>query len=369
VSDLAALIDAFLNDCRARSISPWTVATYAHVLGTYAAFLGDREPSRPLLRAYLHHRADRGVIASTRAKELTVLKSFHRWTKRVHGLPDIAADIPYPRLPQRLPETLSVEEAIALCEAAPLGSAQRALVEFLYATGARIREALALRWSDLDLDGKWARLHGKGNKERTVPFGEPCRAALLAWRSERQLVVGPRVRGSVVQLPREGRWVGTVTCRDGRRKFFTGQTREEAAARLAAFIEAARRDGGRLPAPSEPVWVSRGTKAVSYDTAHRWVRDLGRAVLGRDVHPHLLRHACATHLADAGADLRVIQHILGHESADTTAIYLSVSGQQLRDSYGEVQDRIQGARSADATPPEPLERMPWRRSAAGAGAD
>ncbi|MGE0542263.1 MAG: tyrosine-type recombinase/integrase [Dehalococcoidia bacterium] len=332
--NLDELIVQFLDYCRARNLSPRTIEMYRYVLTQWAAHVGAAEPSRAGVRSFLHERA--ALKASTRQTYLAALRAFSKWARTEHGLPDWAGTVTAPQVPKLLPKHLSVEDVTVLCEAAPLGTPQRALVEFLYATGARVSEAVGLRWDDLELTDKWARVRGKGNKERVVPFGEPAREALLAWQT------APYGRSRVttdIQQDARGTWVARVKQRrQGRPKTFRGPTREAVAASMAVYL---RETGGY-------VWPNAKGQPIGRLTAYRWTAEIGQAALGRDVYPHLLRHSMATHMQDRGADIRVIQHILGHEDAATTARYAHVVAAQVRENYRDVQGGLQEAREARA---------------------
>ncbi|WP_153398939.1 tyrosine recombinase, partial [Ornithinicoccus halotolerans] len=201
-----------------------------------------------------------------------------------------------PPPPRRLPKALSLDQVEALLQAAALGDTptalrDRALLEVLYGTGARVSEAVGLDLDDVDLPpgerGGVARLLGKGRKERLVPVGGYAREALEAWL----------VRGRP-ELARKGR----------------GQP-------AAVFVNAR---GGRLTRQS--AWRVLRTAAE-------------RAGLAAEVSPHTLRHSFATHLLDGGADVRVVQELLGHASVTTTQVYTMVTVQHLREVYAQAHPR------------------------------
>lgn len=176
---------------------------------------------------------------------------------------------------QRLPKTLSYDEIHRILKSqGQVGL----LLEFLYATGARISEACALEWKAVDFSQGWIRLYGKGRKERVVPLSEVLKMRLQEEKRQRE----------------------TKTTED-------------------RFV---------FPSPRDP------NKALNPRQARRWIRDLNLkdASLSK-LHPHLVRHSIATHLLDEGADLRFIQELLGHESLSTTQKYLKVSKQKLLEVY------------------------------------
>lgn len=235
-----------------------------------------------------------GQAASSVARALAAVRGFHRYLA-VEGLAaaDPAREVRPPKQPKRLPKALSVEEVAALLGEAG-GDAEtartlrdRALLEFLYATGARISEAVGLDVDDFDGQTSQVRLFGKGSKERVVPVGSYARAAVDAYL----------VRGR------------------------PALTSPKTASRGALFLNAR---GGRLSRQS--AWQ------VLKDAA-------ARAGITRDVSPHTLRHSFATHLLAGGADVRTVQELLGHASVTTTQIYTLVTVDALREVYAMAHPR------------------------------
>jgi integrase/recombinase XerD len=236
------------------------------------------------------------LAASSAARTIVAVRGFHRFAAK-EGLTDDdpAASIKPPVPPRRLPKALSVEEVEQLLEAAGEGRTARelrdkALLEFLYATGARISEAVGLDVDDCDLTAGSVRLVGKGGKERAVPLGRYAQEAMAAY-----LVRG---RG---ELLRPGRGSSAV------------------------FVNTR---GSRLSRQS--AWVILGSTAE-------------RAGLTVEVSPHTLRHSFATHLLDGGADVRVVQELLGHASVTTTQIYTLVTVERLREVYAAAHPRALAA--------------------------
>lgn len=211
---------------------------------------------------------------------------------------DPAADVEVPRVPQGLPKALSEEQIERLLES-PVGDEpairrDRAMLEVLYGAGLRISELVGLSLSDLDLGSGLLRVHGKGGKERVVPIGRMARRALEAW-------LGP---GGRAELEPE-RWAR--------------RTDEEA------------------------VFLNQRGRRLSRQGAWGIVRKYGdRAGLGDRLTPHVLRHSCATHMLDRGADIRAVQELLGHASISTTQIYTLVSTQRLWAVYEAAHPRAQG---------------------------
>jgi integrase/recombinase XerD len=225
------------------------------------------------------------LSAASAARAVSAVRGLHRFAVR-EGLcaDDPARDVRPPVPPRRLPKALDVADVTRLLstvDGGPLGLRDKALLEFLYGTGARISEAVGTAIDDLDLDQATAVLHGKGGRTRRVPMGGYARAALEAY-----LV---RARPSLVAAGR-----GTP----------------------AVFVN---HRGGRLS--------RQGAWTILRDAADR-------AGLASDrVSPHTLRHSYATHLLDGGADIRVVQELLGHVSVTTTQVYTLVTVDRLREVY------------------------------------
>ncbi len=235
------------------------------------------------------------LSASSAARTLIAVRGFHRFAF-LEGLStgDPAAEVKPPAQPQRLPKALplsDVEKLLATAAAGGTALALRdaALLEFLYGTGARISEAVGLDGDDLDLESGAVRLRGKGSKERVVPLGSYARDACGAYLTRAR----PGLAG-----------VGKAT--------------------PALFLNAR---GGRLS--------RQGAWAVLSRTAER-------AGLSAAVSPHTLRHSFATHLLDGGADVRVVQELLGHASVTTTQVYTLVTVDRLREVYATAHPRALG---------------------------
>lgn len=239
-----------------------------------------------------------GAAASTVSRRVVAVRNFYRFAVAEGVLErDPAAEVDRPRVPAGLPKALSESEVIALLEA-PVGMGSmarrdRALLEVLYGTGARISEAVGLSLTDVDLDGRTLRLFGKGAKERIVPLGRVATEALQSW-----LAAGGRPEVAPESWARRG---------DAE----------------AVFLN---RRGGRLS--RQGAWgIVRHHAEVAGITAH--------------LSPHVLRHSCATHLIDHGADVRAVQELLGHASIGTTQIYTKVSAAHLREAYERAHPRAQ----------------------------
>jgi site-specific recombinase XerD len=293
--DGQAALEAFLEGLAGRNASGGTIVEYRRHAGEFLSFLAVRRvawthPDRTTVRAYLSDLADRGLAPSSVAGRLAAIRSLYRHALRRGRIQaDPLAGVRAPRRPSRLPRVLSVDEAAALVTAPrrlasrdeALARRDAAMLELLYATGMRISELAGLTLDRLDLERRRLRAIGKGNKERQLLFGAPAGAALRAYLSEARPILAGR----------GGTDVGTV------------------------FLNAA---GAPLSA--------RGARMV----LGRWVRAAGAP---NRTTPHTLRHSFATHLLEGGADLRVVQELLGHANLQTTQVYTHLSDAALRSAY------------------------------------
>jgi integrase/recombinase XerC len=274
-----------------RGASPHTLKSYRTDLADCAAFLAGRklgtlvDADARLLRAYLAALHERGLARSSVARRLATLRSFYRFLiRRGHAQVNPAREVHSPKLPKRLPSYLPIDESEALLRvdppATPAGARDRAILELLYATGVRVAELSGLDVEDVDLRDGAVRVLGKGSKERIVPVGGKAVAALR------------------------------VYLRDG---------------------------GGRA---SGPLFLNERGGRLTVRSVHRIVRARARAAgLYRRVSPHTLRHTFATHLLDAGADLRLIQELLGHARLGTTQKYTHVTTDRLMKIYDAAHPR------------------------------
>lgn len=308
----------FLRSLAARDASPHTQRAYTTAVGAYLEWLADRgtdwrRPSRGDLRAYLGVLGD-GRARSSVAQRLAAIRSFHRWATRSELAPgDPWGAIATPRLPRRLPRVLEVEQVGALLavvesdlDAVPgddlvraalrlaLALRDRALVETAYAAGLRISELASADLGALDLKRGEIRVLGKGRKERIGLLGRPARAAIADYLE------------------------------DGRPILLERRT-------------------GTEPPPAEIFLNHLGGPLGVRGLRYRFDRLCVRAGLPVGVSPHTLRHSFATHLLDGGADLRVVQELLGHENLATTQIYTHVSPGRLQAAYREAHPRARRA--------------------------
>lgn len=289
-----------------RRFSDRTVLAYAGDLERFSSFweseFGETPAAKtPLpkidtlaVRSHLAslHRAN--LSNRSIARHLSTLRSFFRWACREGYLErNPAKGLPSPRTPRSLPRALTLPDTTALLESEDddgFPERERALFELLYATGLRVSEAAALDVDDVDLTTRMLKAQGKGRKERIVPFGEEAEEALRAYMPAR----GAR-RGRTPRLPTDS---------------------------------------------SEPLFVNaRGGRLTTRSMARALKRRLRAAGLPEEISPHALRHTFATHLLQAGADLRAIQELLGHASLSTTQKYTHLDAARLKDVYRRAHPR------------------------------
>ncbi|MEN9645411.1 MAG: tyrosine recombinase XerD [Actinomycetota bacterium] len=285
-----------------RGRSANTLAAYRRDLTGYATWLGEHGATvgsvdRAMLDRFVQERRAGGSAPSSVARQLAAIRMLHRFLVE-EGLrtDDPSADVEGVRVPAGIPHPLSEVQVTALLEAVvgtdPVALRDRALLEFLYATGARISEACGLSLADLDRDHRVVRLFGKGAKERVVPFGRTAAAAMDEWLQQGREHLEPL------------RW--------------------------------ARRGD------QEAVFLNTRGARLSRQAAWAVVRKYGdRTGLSDQLSPHVLRHSCATHLLDHGADLRIVQEMLGHASISTTQVYTKVSQERLWQVYRQAHPRAE----------------------------
>jgi integrase/recombinase XerD len=306
-----------------RGLATNSLLAYRRDLRRYAAFLrarGETEPAsigEDVVHAYVRHLETavdddgrRTLAASSVARAVVAVRSFHRFCAR-EGLVDRdpSQEVGAPPVPAGIPKALDEAEVDRLLGAVtgddPLAQRDRALLELLYGTGIRISEAVGLDLPDLDLEDGMMRVLGKGSKERVVPVGRGARTALEAYLRDGRLALrSARVRGTV---------------------------RDSDAVMLNAR-------GGRISRQSCWAIVRRAGERSGIDS---------------HLSPHVLRHSCATHMLDHGADLRVVQELLGHASISTTQVYTKVSPERLRAAYESAHPRAHVATERTRAGPGP----------------
>jgi integrase/recombinase XerC len=287
--------------------SPQTIRAYTSDLAQFQAFaMGALKPDGPLLvesvdprliREFLAARDRKGEKRTSLARKLACLRSFFRYLIRIGQLEvNPAEDVHAPKLPKHLPQVLTKDDAGALMEfpggVEREGLRDRAILETLYSTGARVSELVGMNCDDISWSEGVVRVRGKGRKERMIPLSSLALEAIDAYHAQAPAVAGPSSRRSPDEL---------AVFRNGR--------------------------GGRLT-----------TRTIA-----RIVNKYSRQLTGGPIHPHTLRHSFATHLLDEGADLRAIQEMLGHASLSTTQKYTHLATDQLLALYDRTHPRAESA--------------------------
>jgi integrase/recombinase XerD len=279
-----------------RGSSQNTIDAYRRDLTGYLEFLGTRGVSGPEavtradVTAYLEAQRNEGWAPSTIQRRAASLKGFHRFLVREGTTENHpTSDLPMPKVPQRLPDVLSIEQVDKVLSQpfpeGPPGFRDGAILETLYGCGMRVSELVGLDVRDVDLDRGFVRVFGKGSKERIVPVGGAAARALAEYLAHGR----PYLRAK------------------------TGRSARSRQDPDALFLSVR---GHRL------------TRKTVYELVRKYG---GRA--GVELHPHTLRHSFATHMLEGGADLRSLQEMLGHADISTTQIYTHVDRRHLREEY------------------------------------
>jgi len=285
-------VDEYLVSLRVeRGLSKNTLSAYERDLRQYLDYLDGSEPGSDEVAGFITEMRERQLADSTIARKVASVRGLHRFLV----VEDFRRDDPTllvdsPRRPDPFPKALTVAEAIALVEAPGVSNvaARRdsALLEFLYGTGARVSETVGVDLGHLDLDERVARVTGKGAKQRLVPMGSKAVAAIAAWLPDRLSLIRRNVAGDPLFINLRGR-------RISRQGVFDIVKKHAASADI------------------DPARVS----------------------------PHVLRHSAATHMVEAGADLRTVQEMLGHATISTTQVYTRVSPAHVMEIYVEAHPR------------------------------
>ncbi|HEY5662580.1 MAG TPA: site-specific tyrosine recombinase XerD [Ilumatobacter sp.] len=284
-----------------------TLQAYRRDLGHYEMWLAGRgltpaTAGHDHIVAFVADRRASRLAASSVARQLAAIRMLHRYlANEQHRPDDPTARLDGVRVPSGIPKPLSEQQITSLLDAVvgneALHRRDRALLELLYATGARISEVVGLSIGDLDVDESLVRLYGKGGKERIVPFGSSAARALEEWFAP--------------------------------------------AGRLHLAPERWKRRGD-----AEAVFLNQRGGRLTRQGAWLVLKKYGeRAGITDHLSPHVLRHSCATHLLDHGADLRIVQEMLGHASISTTQVYTKVSQERLWEVYRRAHPRAGGRRT------------------------
>jgi site-specific recombinase XerD len=290
--DALELLDEDLTrrDCADKTRRAYRVDLRQLAAWAQAQHMTPQEVDSRSVRRYVASLSEGGAAPTTTARKLAALRAFFR-SQREHGhIAQNPADlVSTPRRPSHLPKVIKATEMTSLLESIPattsLEERDRALFELAYACGLRAEELVSLRLSDVDHDGEQLRVEGKGRKTRFLPVGEIAMSAIARYVARGRPALNHNNGESALFLSKSGRPLGTS---DVRRRL--------------------------------RVWT-------------------GRAGVGGGASPHALRHSFATHLLDGGADLRVIQELLGHATVSTTQVYTRVESARLRSAYARSHPR------------------------------
>jgi integrase/recombinase XerC len=289
-------INLFLDYLKAeRNASPYTIRNYGRTLGDFAVFIREkgiatpRKVDKPAVRRYLNHLNELGIARSSVNRDMSALRSFFRYLLR-EGMvgKNPAANIASPKLDRRLPSFLTVDEAKRLVESPdlpertvdvsqPVLQRNIAMLELLYASGIRVSELVNMNVEQMNLAANEILVRGKGSKERMVLIGGPAARALATYLNEARPALVSDKKTSALFINRYGRRLNVRRV-------------QKLLVQYARFID-------------------------------------------KKVHPHILRHTFATHLLDGGADLKVVQELLGHADLSSTQIYTHVTQAQARRIY------------------------------------
>ena len=283
------LIDQFLNFLSVeRGLAGNTISSYRNDLGRFISYLSGRKivsmgsVKKDDLVSFLMYLKDKGLAANSISRNLAAIKTFYKFLVNERMVTEnIAAILESPRLWKKLPDTLSLDEVERLIDAPDarnwMGIRDKATLELLYATGMRVSEIADLKISGINMDVGFIRCVGKGSKERIIPFGRRAKDAVKRYL-------------------------------------------EKSRARLA-------KKGDQDPV----LFLTRLGKRMSRQSFWKMVKRYAKkAGINKDITPHTLRHSFATHLLERGADLRIVQEMLGHSDISTTQIYTHIDKERLK---------------------------------------
>ena len=302
------LFDDYINHLQVElNASPYTVRNYTTDLLGFFQFLKTRdigsleEIDKHVIRDYLSHLMAQGYVKASIARKLSAIRAFYRYLLREKIVStNPLATTSSPKLDKRLPSFLTHDEVKQLLEAPdlskPQGQRDRAILELLYASGLRVSELVKLDFGDINLESREIRVFGKGSKERVVLMGVPAANALQTYLTQGR-----------PELLKDKKDTGAL--------FITDYGRRIIERRVQRILE----------------------------------KYAGLAGIDKRVYPHLLRHTFATHLLDGGADLRVVQELLGHANLSSTQIYTHVTRSQAKKVYLSAHPMAQESKTNDIT--------------------
>lgn len=316
-----------------RGLSPKTVEAYESDLTKYTNWLREARKINDVskitqldieeyVRAMSSQEMSSQAMAAQRLGPRTIARriaSIHEWNKFMLSNAQIASDpsaeVKAPKQAEHLPDVLSISEVERVIDAAggfgsmdAVSLRDRALVEFLYATGARVSEAVGLKFEDIDLAESVVRLSGKGQKQRLVPIGKCAVSALRDYLDKARPILASRAQKS--------------------------QASASAASNSSSKSSLNSSNASSKSANSHMIFLNKRGKSLSRQSAWEAISRAGKmAKIGKELHPHTFRHSFATHLISGGADVRTVQELLGHASVTTTQIYTHISPDALMEAY------------------------------------
>lgn len=343
-SPFSPKIQQFLNHISVeRGLSPKTVEAYESDLTKYTNWLREARKINDVnkitqldIEEYVRAMSSQAMSSEEMSSQAMAaqnlgprtiarrIASIHEWNKFMLSNAQIASDpsaeVKAPKQAEHLPDVLSISEVERVIDAAGgFGSTDvvslrdRALVEFLYATGARVSEAVGLKFEDIDLAESVVRLSGKGQKQRLVPIGKCAVSALRDYLDKARPILASRAQKSEASA--------------------SAASNSSSKSSLNSLSNASSNSSSKS-ANSHMIFLNKRGKALSRQSAWEAISRAGKmAKIGKELHPHTLRHSFATHLISGGADVRTVQELLGHASVTTTQIYTHISPDALMEAY------------------------------------